>query len=1081
MNAREIRRVVTFSLGLLALLVASAHAGIYSGWDAHLLREASIDINNTTTMEAIFASPGSYNINSDARNNYSVIDFAGNAGRFPVNNAYPNGVNNDSQNDFGVRAQADVTIPAGTWSIGFGSDDGGRIIVPGITFDSRFNHQDLPAPTPMDQARFEDPRGHSWTGGTFTVAAQTTTTVDAMFFERGGGDSLEVAIYNGTHTDPSPGNGWELLGDGVQGWSVTTDQAPMYPVSYRIDSDDNSYLFISDNDLMPGKVVYTNQGGTQTGTFNMPDGAANARYAHFQVDEGSGAQWGAAQFMAPPGFVFRETGTQYISTNHDQHTVDDDHQWLASHVEWGELGYNGPVGFEKPWPPSEAQYEPQDEGDAGSPYQPGTRRIWWKHPTTDPTNTTAFFSSRLSLEPGAWTVLGTPEQGITEPGGLSAHILRVTDDLGDLNEARDALNAGSGWGNHYASEVRSIANANIDTSASSYGSPVGVLSGDAYHQWAEPEDTAMRLSAYVYAPADDYLRTFAIRSDDDAYLMLGGMEFIRAGGGEHLAPVRFPTQGFYPLELVYRNRGGGAGVEISSREGLWTTFTAGDFQLLGTEGVAPDAFHVRERLAGLGSPTTGVINVGDPIWEGTITPVSDGLRVQQAFPGGGVGSVDDSINFFANPANLNAGVIQTRAIMDMTDPEDAQDGNFPRPTGPAGVWPINTPGNDDNFVTRINGLIYIAAPGTYAFTAGTDDSYEFRVGGVQLGRYPGSGGIPGGTANYMYGYFDKPGLYPVEFYSHEGGYGSGMELARGGSTDLLLTSGSRNPPDNGFTVDWDGVGYRLEPIGRLEAVSTEIHGAALANVPALGMTLPVHYKLEQVTPGMQVLRTPDPNDPMTIVPGLRARYYTDRAMTEPPAFDVVLPEVNSPDNDWPGTDWGSRDNCGVRYTGQVYAPFDGTYLFREHVDDVARLWIDGQQILDNDQWDIATQNTIDLDEGWHDLVFETEEGGGGDYRYLYWDMGRDDGTFDILTAFSAEFLVTLAEGTGMIGDLLNNASFPGVAPFDFGTTARLRLTYDIAGMVGMVEDDFLFIPEPGTLVLLAGGIVALATRRRRRR
>lgn len=73
---------------------------------------------------------------------YSVVDFAGGAGTFAENLAYPNGVNNDSQNDFAVQVTADVVIPAGTWTIGFGSDDGGRVQIPGVEFTDSLNNAD---------------------------------------------------------------------------------------------------------------------------------------------------------------------------------------------------------------------------------------------------------------------------------------------------------------------------------------------------------------------------------------------------------------------------------------------------------------------------------------------------------------------------------------------------------------------------------------------------------------------------------------------------------------------------------------------------------------------------------------------------------------------------------------------------------------------------------------------------------------------------------------------------------------------------------------------------------------------------
>ena len=42
-------------------------------------------------------------------------------------------------------------------------------------------------------------------------------------FERGGGDSFEIAVIEEeVIEDASPDSGWELLGDGVLGWSVKT-------------------------------------------------------------------------------------------------------------------------------------------------------------------------------------------------------------------------------------------------------------------------------------------------------------------------------------------------------------------------------------------------------------------------------------------------------------------------------------------------------------------------------------------------------------------------------------------------------------------------------------------------------------------------------------------------------------------------------------------------------------------------------------------------------------------------------------------------------------------------------------------
>ena len=155
---------------------------------------------------------------------YYEVDFAGGSGTFSENTAYPNGINNDSQSDFAVQVKADIVIPAGTWTIGFGSDDGGRIKMPGVEFTDSLNNDMWED----DELRYEIPRAHGWTVGSFTLTAPLETTLVGEFYERGGGDSFEIAVIEGDVIESaSPNTGWELLGNGVFGWSVTTTAEPL--------------------------------------------------------------------------------------------------------------------------------------------------------------------------------------------------------------------------------------------------------------------------------------------------------------------------------------------------------------------------------------------------------------------------------------------------------------------------------------------------------------------------------------------------------------------------------------------------------------------------------------------------------------------------------------------------------------------------------------------------------------------------------------------------------------------------------------------------------------------------------------
>ncbi|MEZ5324762.1 MAG: discoidin domain-containing protein [Verrucomicrobiales bacterium] len=179
-------------------------------------------VNTSVEADDFLADLAGSNVNvqSDVTVNMAELDIAGGGGTFAVNNPYPNGVNDASMDDVIVEAKAEVVIPAGTWSIAFGSDDGGRITVDDITFDSKFN-EDLD--TGSDTVRFDAPRGHTWTGGTFTLAAPLTTTITAVMYERGGGDSFEVAIRDsssGEDNTVGAATGWVLAENGALGWSI---------------------------------------------------------------------------------------------------------------------------------------------------------------------------------------------------------------------------------------------------------------------------------------------------------------------------------------------------------------------------------------------------------------------------------------------------------------------------------------------------------------------------------------------------------------------------------------------------------------------------------------------------------------------------------------------------------------------------------------------------------------------------------------------------------------------------------------------------------------------------------------------
>ncbi|MEZ5325453.1 MAG: LamG-like jellyroll fold domain-containing protein [Verrucomicrobiales bacterium] len=97
-----------------------------------------------------------------------------------------------------------------------------------------------------------------------------------------------------------------------------------------------------------------------------------------------------------------------------------------------------------------------------------------------------------------------------------------------------------------------------------------------------------------------------------------------------------------------------------------------------------------------------------------------------------------------------------------------------------------------------------------------------------------------------------------------------------------------------------------------------------------------------------------------------------------------------------------RDNYITRLSGQILFPEDGTYKFRDGVDDYTFLYIDlngngvedsGEVLIDDNAWTGTATNDnggspiveVTATAGWVDMVMYTAEGGGGDAGVLYWD------------------------------------------------------------------------------------------------
>jgi hypothetical protein len=208
-------------------------------------------------------APGAYTFASDTTITAPYVNFGGPTSfANPPVLAYPNGLlgsgGDAGREHFVINATAVVTIPVGTWSIDFGSDDGGRLILAGVNFSAKYNDSGGSA---ANEVRFENPRGHGHTGGTFTVTGSPlTTTLDLVMYEQGGGDSVDLSIVAGTQ---SFGGGFAMLQDGALGWSVKTQAAPVNQPPVVID------VAVAGTTWSPAVVAQL-----PLGAYTLPEGAA---------------------------------------------------------------------------------------------------------------------------------------------------------------------------------------------------------------------------------------------------------------------------------------------------------------------------------------------------------------------------------------------------------------------------------------------------------------------------------------------------------------------------------------------------------------------------------------------------------------------------------------------------------------------------------------------------------------------------------------------------------------------------------------------------------------------------------------
>lgn len=185
--------------------------------------------------------------------------------------------------------------------------------------------------------------------------------------------------------------------------------------------------------------------------------------------------------------------------------------------------------------------------------------------------------------------------------------------------------------------------------------------------------------------------------------------------------------------------------------------------------------------------------------------------------------------------------------------------------------------------------------------------------------------------------------------------------------------------------------------------------------------------------------------PPAAASGLLARYYRNAEWRGDPVFAQVEPEINFAYHILP-----LPRPYSIEWTGQVYAPHDGAYVFTTESRDESFLFVGDRQIIANTADTAPVNATVTLTRGWHPIrmrfadkssftqvrLYWTPPGGGHEiipFRYLSPPMGAYP---------DADVLAALPE-PGPVQDVIAQSPGPGE-----GASAR-RISVPTAQAAGL--------------------------------
>jgi len=337
-------------------------------------------------------------------------------------------------------------------------------------------------------------------------------------------------------------------------------------------------------------------------------------------------------------------------------------------------------------------------------------------------------------------------------------------------------------------------------------------------------------------------------------------------------------------------------------------------------------------------------------------------------------------------------------------------------------WASAAPGGSlsaGNYSVRWTGKVQAPVTGSFTFTTMADDGVRLWVDNVLVidnwidQAVTTRSSVPiafaAGTLHDL----------KMEYYEHTGLATAKLLWSYPGQTQVVIPKTQLYPPSNRAPVANAGTDRTItlpattalsgsvrddglpSPPASLSATWTKVSGPGTVNFTnpnALSTTASFS------SAGTYVLRLSvsdsvlsSTNDVSVVVnaaaaSGLTARYYNDPSSGGGKFTTLVLTRVDPTVN----FTWGSGgpgagvtiNNFSVRWTGSVQAPVSGTYRFVTVSDDGVRLWVNGQQVINNWTDHSATTNTsaaITLTAGVkYTITLEYYERGGDATARLQW-------------------------------------------------------------------------------------------------